>query len=566
MPFSFFLHYNMFMAEQRPGATGPQDEDEILYGRGVPDELAQNHLGVRNEVRAAVATAALTDSTERATTEGELLDIREAADIHFVPAGDIKAQNGARPERNAQMNGQYQNLARRLLRQGLYNVAYDGNGNAIGHLDLKGAPEIDDLIRQRIAELAAQGKIRVITPFVNELQARLNVGYNARLVGAENIVAVEAGVEKPDQQQKRFRAIAQVQQEGAPVINQKDIISEIPWRVMKEAGIFRKPEQFPDEPDGVFAQRYEQEMDQPPEGSKGLTMFAAVVLLYSRDKFAREQQAKGGIAGTDYDPHNILSDDTIIMFHDTDIGNPDTYDATKHAVGFPITFPPEGQPFITGQIARLGRGRNNEPIAGEVNRMANLGATPLERQLGTALQSVIWHLTGERWISWGELKRMPFAPRMGIESLINFYMASRTIEEGYEVRAQVPVVERKREYDPVTGSDEESYPDREFDMVYMLQIFYAALGRYTSETGKLPSQWDVADISRFNETFGGMFVFNTVNGPLSDEPNERKVVSTKEQKVKRLDPLIPSCKQLDAMGLLPTDTIQAVTPHPQITF
>jgi hypothetical protein len=538
----------------------PEQGDVTFYGNGQP-----NGLGLRGEVKNAIDIASLQDSTDQGALLKELEQIKEHPEVYFIPAGDA-VPDGTRPERNAVASEVYQSVAHQLLRQGVYNVAYDAGGRPIGHLDLKGAPEIRNMIDIKLAELAVAGKLRIVLPFVDELQARLSVEYNKELVGPENIIAVEAGTQKPDRQQKRFRAIAQVQQEGVGVVPQADIITKINWRAAREAGIFRKPEQLPGETDEQFQDRYEQEMDSPLEGAKGLTMFAAVVQLYSKDKLARQIKADKGIEGIDYNPHDILTDDTIIMFHDTDIGNPTMYDATRHAVGFPITFPPEGKSFITGQTARLGRGRNNEPIAGEVNRIANLGMTPLERQLGTALQPLIWHLTGERWVTWGELKKMPFAPGMGIETVINFYTASRTLEEGSELRAQVPVVERKREYNPITGEDEESYPDREFDMVYMLQIYYSALARYTSETGRLLTQWDVADISRFNETFGGMFVFNTVNGPLSDDNNERKVISTKEPKVKRLDPLIPSVEMMDALGLLPTDAISGVPVHATITF
>src|SRR3989344_7572647 len=552
-----------------PGGDSGAERDQIWYGASnQPDQESAATPGALSaesklpfEVQNAITESTLDLNKRPIVTEIRSIQQDPQGPQGFLHKGDVQSVGNARPERNAQSNPAYEKLMRRYLRMGIYNQITDEEGHVTGHLDLAAEPELRKTLRDAIAELAQKGLIRVIIPFVTEPQAGLAVEYNAQLVGTENIVAIESGTIHPDKQEKRRRAIAHVQDKGVEVYNQRDVVDRIPWRKLREIGALRSPEPHEGETSEQFHIRYEQEMDLPPEASKGLTLFAGVATLYAKDRNARIIRDQGGTAGSDFNPHDILEDDTIIMLHDSDIGNQWDYDATTHAAGFPVAFPPSQGQFRSAQMAFLGRGRNNEPIAGEVNVLANLGYTPIERKLGRALQPIIWHLTGERWFRWGDLKKKPFATGMGEETVDNFFMAGQTITEGSELRAQITAVEPKREYDPVTNEPEESLPDREFDMVYMLQIYYQAIARACAENDAYLHQWTIEDYARFNRTFGGRFVFNTVNGPLSDHSDPRQMASAKAAKVKRLDQIIPPLALLDALDLLPINELVSIQPH-----
>ncbi|MCX8009463.1 MAG: hypothetical protein N3A54_07285, partial [Patescibacteria group bacterium] len=320
---------------------------------------------------------------------------------------------GVRQDRDrARIKEDLEKAERQLRSYAFFNVEYGNDGRPVMNRNINHEPALLRELQDTLEKVARENRIRVLCPFVDELTAADNVRYAIGCVGRENVLAIKAGVGDHD---RGMQAIDRIQNFGGEVIYQTDILERVDWkRLRKLFGIY-SPRQ-PNETTEAYKNRVRQEIREPLSGSKGLTMLAGILELHQRDKIARQQREQGEA----FNAHDILEDYVWIVFHDTDINNPEEYRALEH-LAFVLAHESEHPNiFRAAQIARGGAGRNNEAVMNAANYLANMRKEH-SRLLGITLQSLMWPLTGERMMRWGELKQMNWSNRMGIETWWNVW-------------------------------------------------------------------------------------------------------------------------------------------------
>lgn len=465
-----------------------------------------------------------------------------------IPTGteerNMTVGDGRRPDRDYMQNGHLALWSDQFRGLGYYNVLRDEHGKPNGqHINLSKDPKSREAVQKILKDLASRNLIRVITPFVDEDSAVLAASYNASLIGDNNVVAVEASVNQPN----REKAITQVEEAGIKVQHQKDILDGINWKLVREQfKIF--PTQEQNESDEAFAMRLETEMNQPPKGSKGETMFAGMLTLYAKDKIARMQQNQG----LNYDMHDILDDDTWIVFHDTDIINPEEYAATEY-LAFAMQYQPGNTNFdmhyCSAQISRHGPGRNNHPMMLAASLIADNTFINNEkvRLMGLTLESLSWPITGERAFRWGELKKMLWTNGMGIETWINMWNASRDVQEQTRGLAQVANPSPKRE-------EAISDAKREISMINGLALWMLKTAKFAADIDKLPTEWTQEDVARYNDRLGGQVFYISTMDEFGDTDGHNPMVDSE----KKNEYIFPSMDQLFEVGALNVYAIAGV--------
>lgn len=490
----------------REGSSVPSKDHPALH-TGDPKSLP----GLQHELRQLLETQSLTSQ------EGE--------------------DPNKRPDWGAETAPGFDSLSRRLNQIGVFNTDRDSTGKIIGHYDLQKDKELRGLLRGKLKELADSNLIRIIMPFVNESSAAHDIQYNKKLVGPENIVAIESGP-SPDRKDVRKWIIESVQKTGVDVLNQWEILAKIPWKKMREADL------LPIEGDPA----------RPPKGTKGRQLYAGAMWLYAKEAIAKSIREGGGTPNRDYNPRDILDDNATIFFHDADIADPNLYSATE-LLAIPL-LSQYADEFLGGQIALLGPGRNNQSLRGLSNDLMNNALAPEWQKLGEALNRIIWHLTGERWLRWGELKKSMFATGMCIETVFNFHLASRTILEEREVRAQVAPAKRKEEI------GQKSTLPREFRMLYTIEDYYVKLALFSGDIQKLPSNWSLADIGEFNRRYTGKLVYHALESESSE--GYPTFVSTLAGRVTRPDELLPPIEGLHKQGIITIADLREISRVPPL--
>src|SRR3989344_4132899 len=194
----------MIMAEQGP------DKQVILEGSGAPEKI-----------HPALQTI---DPHELTVLQEKMRELRETGGFS---SQEVSSEHGLRPDWGAEISPELETTSRKLNQVSVFNINRDSSGKIIGHYDLEKEKNLRTLLREHLKQLADANLVRVITPFVVEPSAGYDVWYNKKLVGAENIVAIESGP-NPAREAERNRAIAAVQHVGVGVLNQWDILNQIP--------------------------------------------------------------------------------------------------------------------------------------------------------------------------------------------------------------------------------------------------------------------------------------------------------------------------------------------------
>ena len=324
-----------------------------------------------------------------------------------------EAQVEARPVCSVVEDPVLDELYRRLARLMLYNAPVDENGKVHPyHLDAADMTEIRDAVRDYLKT----ANVRVLVPFAGEEESLKGVlEYNSEVVGKEKVIAID--------KEKSDIATKIAQKSGVRHVIEREHMSRVSWEKMKHDGIL--PEHF------------------MPKGSKALTLLGGLIELAMQEK------------------RGEINDDTMIIFHDSDIKNPYEYLATEY-IGIPLLFHPEGHPPRTVHTAKAGQGRHNEVIHKAISRMMNSEDLNIQK-IGFAATTA-WPLAGERAIRWGTLKNIFWTNGMGIESEIDIWQASLDAMEGYCGTFEVGNPKTKEENRP-------SKPKREMDMIMGLARF-----------------------------------------------------------------------------------------------
>lgn len=364
----------------------------------------------------------------------------------------------------------------------------------------------DDMqpVREKVEAMMKSGSIqvRVINPFAGE-EATVGgvLDYTTDCVGRtvrpdgkfEEVLAVDAG---------RSEASTQIAKDSnAHYISEKEHLGALDLdRLREDIG-------------------WSGEM----KGSKALTMLAGMIEC--------ERQYQEG----------KITDDTYIIFHDTDFDtdpkNPEQY-AALHYLFLPLTFPGGNELPRAIHMAKSGPGRNNIPM----HLMASdyMGSQdPNIRELGHAMAGLIWMLTGERAIKYGDLRKMKWTNGMGIETILDIQTAGMDQEEGVRRLVQVANRRKKPEVD-------KSKPSREHGMIFALARFMQymkaeenwAAQNHGEQYALSPLHWDIHDIAEFNKRLGGKPIPQTFYDTETDEtrPNYIQTAIT--------DFVLPSMEQL----------------------
>jgi len=440
------------------------------------------------------------------------------------------AGNGFRPDNDGMHNGELNKWSLRFRGLNYHNQIRSPDGSPIGHHNINEDVALRREIDSTLTHLATENKAYVITPFVDEDSAALATSYNASLVGTENILAVEAGAFGKG---NREPAIQKVLATGVEVVSQPSLLEKLPWRQIREVfGIIPRI----DTSSETYEQKYETEMNTVPNGSKGETMFSGILTFFVRDKIARINQ----VMGYEYNPKHLIPDDAWIIFHDTDITNVEEYGATEY-LAIPMLNPSFGQHERSIQIARHGAGRNNDTMmetASKISDPDNIDNLKIQ-MLGRTLESLSWHLSGERALRWSEIKNMVWCNGMGIETLLNMVMAGRDITVGTRGVAQVANPNPKIE---IAISD----PKREKGMIYSLARWMFKVAKFCDLRNKLPNEFDENDIYDYNTELGGKSFTITVPDEYSDSGLHDQMVDVE----KRNEYLFPSLNTLYEMGFI----------------
>ncbi len=416
-----------------------------------PDD--QTSVRAKTAKRPTLQELAVTTGLTPRSTPGRLKSLLEEiyGRINYLQSsGDAQTfwggQVGARPIysliRDEQLKSLYQELGEFMV----FNQPKDEAG--VPHPYDINATDMEP-VRSKIEQELRKANVRVVVPFAGEEESIGGVlNYCAGMVGKDKVIAVDAGRSAESTQ------IAQTSRVN--LVDEKETLGKIDVNKLKE--------------DGLLPPSFEL------RGSKSLTLLAGMVEL-------ERQYQKGRI-----------NDETMIVFHDSDIINPKEYNALAY-LWLAMVFKPEGFSPRAIHMAKTGRGRNNGPLFTAISDYMNSG-DPQIRNLGFSLANLIWPLSGERALRWKELRKCLWTNGMGIETILDLQfgtMDSETGEKGlWQVANRIP----KRENRP-------SLPFREMGMIMTLQRIAEVLKTSMKGALRMLTKWDIHDIAAYNRSYGG---------------------------------------------------------------
>jgi hypothetical protein len=362
---------------------------------------------------------------------------------------------------------------------------------------LTGSNVVELLSVQAVSAIVRDASVRTILPFAKEPSTVARcIAENNRFLGSDSVHPVSAGMcTESDCIAEEIHS-----SEGGTVLQQRDILGAINWEIVCEACGIPRAKNTPSH--------------QPPRGSKALTMLAGVLAL--------EQQ--GGLQ------------DSLILFHDTDITNPDEYGVLPLIAA---SLGANGGLHDTSSalyIARTGPGRNNEGWTATMSHHARGGTLGSHEHMAAALLAarIVWPLTGERLIPGSMLVDMPWTTGMSIETQMNLCLVGREVREGRLILNQVCNPSPKVE-------SAVSEPVREFALVNGCADFALRALTFSETTKRLPHEFDVADVRAFNYAHGGKQVWSYYQSN-----NHAANVSAS----RTTDFMLPSLRQMKEMGAL----------------
>lgn len=398
-------------------------------------------------------------------------------------------QVGARPIysliRDEQLKGLYQELGELMV----FNQPKDEEG--VPHPYDINATDME-AVRSKIEHELRKADVRVVVPFAGEEESIGGVlDYCAGMVGGGHVIAVDAG--------RSAESTRIAQDSGAKLVNEKETLGKINIDKLKE--------------DGLLPPNFEL------QGSKSLTLLAGMVEL--------ERQYQCG----------EINDETMIVFHDSDIINPKEYNALAY-LWLAMVFKPEGFTPRAIHIAKTGRGRNNGPLFTAISDYMNSSDSQI-RNLGFSLANLIWPLSGERALRWKELRKCLWTNGMGIETILDLQLGTMDSETGEKGLWQVANRMPKRENRP-------SLPFREMGMINTLQRIAEVLKTSMKGNGntRILIQWDVHDIAEYNRRHGGA-AFQMGFGDFESDDSRPNYVQTGI-----VDYVLPSIELLTNHGYL----------------
>lgn len=402
--------------------------------------------------------------------------------------GDQVAQ---RPLYSLFKDGELDRLQSQLANLLLYNQPI-GDDGAPHPYDIMS----DDMqpIRNKVEQEMREANVRVLVPFAGEEESIAGVlRYCSKAVGTNKVIAIDAG--------RSETSTLLAVQSGVTMVNESEAFAQFQLDKLKEAQIL--PENF------------------ELKGSKSLTLLAGL--------FELEKQYQRG----------DINDDTMIIFHDSDITNPEEY-AGLHYLFLPMIFYPEGYPPRSVHMAKTGKGRNNEPLFSMISDCMNSQDEEIEK-LGYSMAGLIWPLAGERAMRWKDLRKCIWSNAMGIETLLDVQLAGMDTEDGKRLLFQVANRIPKSENRP-------SLPHREMGMIMGLERLFKDLKTAAKAAGDkkaiLPHNWNLANIALYNQRFGG----ETFAMAFGDNETSETQASYIQQGI--VDFILPSIEQMVNNGYL----------------
>jgi hypothetical protein len=404
-----------------------------------------------------------------------------------------RQRSDERPAHHNAMPPELQQPYEYLSNVNYYNVTHRDNGSLV-NADL-GSPEAIGVRHRTEAALRRVDPV-IILPFVDKeaITIGIDAEYVADVGGKERMLLVHAGDNRSLDEEMRER--------GFDIVNQRDILRLVDWDRMREMGIL--PRHFRLDLDNY-----------PMKGttiSKGATMLTGLITMEAMGLLVRD----GGLQRP-------------VCFHDTDIMNPDEYDALRHMM-LPYAYRVGGQDPEAVHIARNGSGRRNEPWTIQTNverntalamlkaRMLGRDMVPhlsdreLQRRTLDAMRLEIimgtytWPLTGERIV---DARDLPLSTGMGIETILDVGVAGKDVRNRTNTIAQVADPAPKTENGISTDS-------KDFALISLCTVWQKNLADHIMRTGRMPHEWSVDDIRDFNLVYGGM---PNIHAAPSDHPN-----------------------------------------------
>lgn len=385
------------------------------------------------------------------------------------------AQEGARPIYSLVRDEKLLRAYRELAELMVYNQPRDAKGKPhpfdINAIDM-------EPVRGKVEQELKRANLRVVVPFAGEDESIGGIlKYCIGMVGNEKVIAADA--------RKSTVSTDIARKSGAILIDEQEVLGHLDIERLKT--------------DGVLPPNFEL------RGSKALTLLAGMFELEKQHQRGLALKQKLDVAEITEDEYTsainrgeIINDDTMIIFHDSDITNPEEYNALTY-LWLAKVFSPENHTPRAIHMAKTGPGRNNEPMFTAISDYMN-SKDPQIRELGFALAGLIWPLAGERAMRWEDLRKCLWTNGMGIETILDLQFGIRDVETGERGLSQVANRIPKRENRPAA-------PDREMGMINTLQRLADALkdamkGDNDRRT-RLLTQWDVHDIAEFNRRFAG---------------------------------------------------------------
>jgi hypothetical protein len=409
---------------------------------------------------------------------------------HVIADSATSAQRIAYNER---IDDAHSALMQQLGSAGVWNTPFA----AASHAAL-GWPELAHVAMQVEKFLNAQ--VTLVLPFAKEpWTIELNYQHARQFIPAEQIFAASA-----DRDSSSENRVSQWHPKGSMPLSQRQVLRAINWdQVSEVCGLPRERDPLT----GVIL---------PPVGTKGLTMLAGLLGAHA----------------------NGLVANRYVAFHDTDIVNPDSYDALR-LTALPLVHAQQTPSLVL--IGKSGAGRNNQGWTGTMNLIAaDPDYSSCIRMVARQASCLVWPLSGERMAAGNHLLQIPWSTGMSIETNMNLMFSSISVDEGRHQIHQVLSGVKKLESGTVAE-------DREWNLMQMCRGWGEALLRFCSNRNKSPIQLSLGDIRAFNLSIGGRVVDSMHQSP-EDEANS--VTSS------AFDFLLPSVKQLDELGAIDWDLLR----------
>lgn len=409
---------------------------------------------------------------------------------------DANVAPGERASYNGHFSPFERAVAEMIMNTGVYNANMHPSGYEY-NVPIQ-YPDAEAMHKRSLEALKAL-PISVVAPFAVEPETIQGVlRYSASRVGRENTFGLDAGIDPNSGKLAR--------ETGLNIFDQRMILSHVDIQELVNQGILPDIEEL--------------------KGSKGLTMFAALIMLYALGRL----------------------DGQYVAFHDTDIVNCGPSDGSRGSIedyaaldylGLPFAFP-VGE-INAVHIGRTGPGRNNESWHGENQHYLSKDMPHDVRRLAHNIAPLMWPLTGERLIKGDVLKRMPWAVDMNIETLLDFTLAGLNVESGEQRVMQVANPAQKIE-------NRESTDPREWGMIYGCEKTLRTYYDMYRGTGRLAHQWDIGDIQYYNHIYGNRSDVTATKAAAQHMPNTL-------QKVVR-GVLMPSIEQMLELGVIDIEGLQ----------